>query len=506
MNKISCGKTDLLKLLSILAVAFCLISYLFYNYQYLGGSGDSVTILEQAEKLIPYHWAHGPLHPALIRLLTLFHLDAFEAAKLVSAVSALLMLLFSYLILKKVYSANTAIIMTLLFLLHPAFLENSVVVNNYSLAGFFTLLITFLLLSCEIFTIRQWFYMGLLTGSAFLGRGSILTLLISELILIWIFGHSRKFMKYISLMLGFAAPIVAWYAVHWGITGQLPLAKGWGMLSYYALLGTQWDSYVGMHEFRLQFESLNFLTQITYILKSFPKILIKRFCLFPAIVWYITPIFGTLFISALIYRFGRFSRKETIFLFSLFPSLIASVMSVSPDWGQYYIQVFPLLIGFGVLFFYDFTNSIAFLKSKQKLLIVLVVIVQGVWCLSQYQKIISDLNWTELKGVKDFLYSHTSENTKVACTAGSLRYKQAFSFVSLNFVPHKKDLDELLEYLSEKKVNYLVFLERHSLYSYPYFDYLLTPKHPLIPENLHLVYFVDKPKRAAVYYFLNNKP
>jgi hypothetical protein len=108
-------------------------------------------------------------------------------------------------------------------------------------------------------------------------------------------------------------------------------------------------------------------------------------------------------------------------------------------------------------------------------------------------------NWPEFTVAREFIETLRDSKTVVSTTAASFRYGTTVPFVDLDEILRPAESKEVAVRLRQKGVTHLIITERHTLYNFPDFKYLLEDRLDRPATGLKRELLIREPRRLAIY-------
>ncbi|UCG50922.1 MAG: glycosyltransferase family 39 protein [Candidatus Latescibacterota bacterium] len=161
-------------------------TFLFVSHYYpvVGGETDGVFYMMRSSTFFSVDPYHGPGFPWAIRVVRFFGVPPFPAAKLVSMISALLLLIAVYRLFATMSRPGEAAVATYVLALNPLFLIYSVAIMSDMLALALVFWVLAILFSHEGTRPSRLFLAGVIAGMAYLSRYLYLFLLLVPVLMV----------------------------------------------------------------------------------------------------------------------------------------------------------------------------------------------------------------------------------------------------------------------------------------------------------------------------------
>ncbi|MBE0593895.1 MAG: hypothetical protein IH616_16000 [Gemmatimonadales bacterium] len=297
------------------------------------------------------------------------------------------------------------------------------------------------------------------------------------------------------LGVGAAAPVVGWYAFLYAAQGYVPANYNFIHLTY--ALG-QFQSFSEMDQLTREYGS--FLG----VVRSDPMVPVrllgfgaKEILKFPFTVGFkIHFVLAGFLIPGLLTAVARRDSHAPwlmAFLVGLFLTGLAS-----RGWVPYYLPVVPFGVVLIVLALELLTRPWG--RAARLLIGGTLAAVVVAWTVAESARSFGDRNWVEFGVARRYLVRHAVPGGDVVSTsAASLIYGSELPFVDHSAIRTAGDSVDLVDWLREHSVTYLVISERHTLFEFPEMRSLLADVPRGVPVGLQRDTLITTPRRLAIY-------
>jgi hypothetical protein len=468
----------------------------------LGGPGDELRYYAQAAKLLPFvDNYYGPSYFVALRLVhDITSLSWFASGRLISWVSACVVLMLCARLFQHVLPRGAAYIALALVALAPDFIGQSYSSLTFMYGTVWLLLPILVLASANFADKRPWVVAGILFGIATLGRFQSTGFLLGAVCGFAFVRHPWKLRLRAALLVvaGFLLPLTAWHVF-------LLLAQGFTPTNFNFIHLT-----VALGEFQ-SFHDVNALIakygSVGGVLRADPLNLariiafaVRAILLFPfreapqmvglAAGWIVPGVFVAL---------AGEKNRAPWFGAMLMGLLLTGIGS--RGWTYYYIPCLPL-VAFAIV---TAIESIRGHLGARAVNAGWVIVLCSVLALSAVRVPYDfrSTDWPESTAVRAFLNSHHDPNMKVATTATSLEYGASFRVLDQDTIVSRVDSAGFVSALKRAGATHLVVTERHTLWVYPWMKPLLYADAHSSPPGLALDTLILSPYRIAVYRLTN---
>jgi len=451
---------------------------------------------------------HGPGYSWAIRVAVFLGLDLFSAAKLVSIVSALLFLVFAWLLMIPWNGPRAASIA--LFLLAPApavFLGGASILSDMLAAACF--LACFAVLSAPSrVTATHFALSGAVAALAYLTRSIYATALVIPIVFLLLKTYSddlnvnlRRLTAYAGAFAAITTPWLVfvyrekgspfWSLNHLNLAFRMyRRGQGWNAFPVEEAFAGAWDV--------LRADPVRFLTMwMDEIIRA------------PSRVLHLIPPLALVAAIGCLIWFLRFNRAKLAYVLAVTPYLLA----VSLVWHEdrYYLILAPLAASFIAEFITETSGAIAPLKipaplrpfSGRTVLHTAFIVVAVLLCAPQTFRRVRELladqapeyraaaRWIATHGVPSPSVLAAKPHVAFYCGARDIRFRD----VRLQDV----EVPELSGILKRSRPTYFVFDERYAAAEFPNLRSLLDQRQTPLPGILTPVFVTESPRKVVVY-------
>lgn len=484
----------------ITSCAFSLVASagLALRHTNLGGPGDELRYYAQAAKLLPFtDNYYGPSYFLALRLVhDIAGLSWFASGRLISWVSACIVLLLCTRLFHRVLPRGAAYYALALVALSPDFISQSYSSLTFMYGTVWLLLPILVLASAKFADPRPWLLAGILFGIAGLGRFQATGFLLGAVFGFVLVRCSWRLRARAALLVvaGFLLPLTAWHLFLLVAQGFAPsnfnfvhLTVALGEFQSFHDVGTLISKYGSMAGV-LRADPGNLPRIIAFAIRA---VLVFPFHEAPQMVglaagWIVPGVFLALA-----------DDKNRAPWFGAFVMGLLLTGIGSRGWTYYYLPCLPL-VAFAI------ATAIESVRGRLRPWVVNAnwgVVLCSVLALSAVRvpDDFSNVDWPESTVVRTFLNSHHDAGMKVATTATSLEYGANFPVLDQDSIVSSADSAEFVSVLKRAGATHLVVTERHSLWAYPWMKPLLYGDRRSTPPGLVLDTLILTPHRVAVY-------
>jgi hypothetical protein len=464
----------------------------------LGGPGDELGYYAQAAKLLPFtHNYYGPSYFVALRLAhDITGLSWFASGRLISWVSACVVLLLCARLFDRVLPRSAAYCALALVALSPDFISHSYSSFTFMYGAAWLLCPILVLVSAKFTDWRPWLLAGVLFGIAGLGRFQTTAFLLGA-----VFGFvfvrcpwKLRLRAALLVMGGFLLPLTAWHLFLLVAQGFAPsnfnfvhLTVALGQFQSFQDGGTLIDKYGSMGGV-LRADPRNLLRIMAFAIRA---LLVFPFHEAPQMValaagWIVPGVFVA---SA--------DEKNRAPWFGAFVMGLLLTGIGSRGWTFYYLPCLPLVA-------FTIATAIESVRGRVR-----PWVVNAQWCVALSSllalsavRVPDDFrfaDWPESTAVRTYLNSHHDAGMKVVTTATSLEYGANFLVLDQDTIVSRVDTAGFVSALERVGATHLVVTERHSLWEYPWMKPLLYADGHPAPPGLVLDTLILTPHRIAVY-------
>jgi hypothetical protein len=508
-----CPASRLCSAAGALAVTISLSSslVLLIENRVLSGPGDQLTYYRQAAQLLPFtdHF-YGPGYFVALRVVhDLTGLEWFAAGKLLSWISAWMVLLCTWLLARNLLGREPALLVVTLVALNPVFIDQSysslTAMFGAALALAAILATTLAASSCS----PVWFLCGLVFGLAGLTRFQNNALLIGALTGTLILPAMRvpaRLARAAWLAAGGVLPIVLWSALMHIIQGAPP--ENYNYVHMTIALG-EFESFLDVPTLLRKYGNMwDVLTADRIAPVRIAAFAAKEAVKFPfGIGFHLVFLAAAWVVPGLVAVCLRRSHHGPWLGAFLCGLLLTGIGS--RGWLHYYVLFLPftailvivaIRAAEGLPFRGPWWPSALRWVSPS---CAIVLVSTAAWSPFMVTASFQQNNWAELEPARRFLIENMGSDTVVCSTASSLVYGTSLRFIDQNAIIRPQETGHLVERLREHKVTHFVVTERHSLYEYPDLKPLLQDHVPSPLLGLRREFLVTAPMRLAIYRVLD---
>jgi hypothetical protein len=466
----------------------------------MGGPGDPLEWYRQAEQLLPFsHHYYGPVYFVAIRVLRdVVGWDWFTVGKMTSWLSAIAVLVGSYLLFAKVLGKRTRWIAVALVAANPVFITESYSAYALVFGAMWMLMALTLTVHVAERPPVQWLPAGVLFGIAYLARFQSLGFLLGAALGTLTMGSGdlrRRTTRVAALMTGAATVILLW-------SGFLIWKQGFVPANYNFVHLTP-----ALDEFQTFCEVDNLVTRYG----SMIGVLTADWTVAPRLAYYaakqalkfpfdigfrLTFLAVGWFIPGYIALVSKRDGRHASWLGAFTVGLILTGIG-SRGWTHYYVVFIPFVI----LVVTYFVELVARSQSPTIARVSLCVIVAStlVWSPGMVRWGFGERNWPELTVARKYIESRRDAATVVSTTAASFAYGSTVPFVDHDKIMCWEEPDRLVARLREHRVTHFIVTERHTVYSFPDLAYLLEDPIPRPLDGLKREMLIVRPRRLAIF-------
>lgn len=451
----------------------------------------------------------GPVYQIILALTGLiFKGDFFAAGKFINVLFSALSLFFVSKITASVSDLKTALLVTLLVSVNTYFIKFSyqpgtdmIFLSIYSSAVFFAL-------KKDGNKIRNFFFAGVLSGTAYLTRYTALSLILSVFLILILYYYKNfksevkpAFRESAKLISSYFIPVFLMAAV-WGFICLKKTGSFFYNLNYLnTALAVYKPENMRADEWTLNYEQTfgsfadvffrntgQFLYKIFF--ENFTGYFINDMSRLMPLFTGVVAVFG-LILFALNFK-SRSLNQKYFFLFSLLFYIQILFAFYSERFSLPLLPFYSFLIV--NILNYDFIQKYNFSFGKLKLFTVSVVVLISLNFIVSYGIIKTDLNSVpvEVLNISDWVKKNRNEN--ISGKTIMARKPQIAYYLDMKFevIPYSESYDELYRNILSKNADYLYFGFRESSILVPAVrNALLDYKNP--PEGLEVVTFIPYP-------------
>ncbi|NOY79200.1 MAG: glycosyltransferase family 39 protein [Calditrichaeota bacterium] len=402
---------------------------------------------------------HGPVYAIAVAFLTVFVGDVFHAGVVLSILSAILLGIGLYLILKNLYNFRIALFSMLL--LDIVLLPYSFVVGlDIFFAMLFTFSIYFFIRRFD-FNTRDLVLAGTFASLAFLVRYISVILPIAAFIILFFasdgFSIGEKIKKYIVFLIPIGVLMIPWYFISRTIHPEfsapgLSAAMAW---DFYGpgtpfggderrLIDPRFYSVTSVVFYDFKHFVFHYLHNIVDRFQSFSLLGLK----FPA-YYFLVP--------GIILAFLKSTKKQVVlFLYPVIGFLILCLVNYI---NRYYLFLFPFAVFWIVFFFFmdwDVKSPLSDLFSYKNIAIVLYLLTALFLFKTSYSesRVIIQREPRELLQVAHFLQGISRKGDRVIERKPNLAF---LAGLKDEFFPRVDSIDKLLDYAKKRKARFILY-------------------------------------------------
>jgi len=495
LSRISIRRLALAMAVACVGVA----AWLAVAYREMGGPGDQLEYFEQAAHLIPYvHHYYGPGYFVALRLVHMVvPLDWFSAGKVLALLSLAGYLIVCSALFGRLLGDKARWLALIVLVLTPEVLSGGYEVSTNMYTAVFVIAAIWVTTRARIDGHRDWLLAGFLFGLSYLTRFSSAGYILGAVAGVWLLRAPLKSRLRLTVLLGAGAalPVVGWYGFLYAVQGYVPANYNFIHLTY--ALG-QFQSFSEMDQLTREYGSF------FGVIRSDPTIPVrlltfgaKEFLKFPFTVGFkLHFVLAGFLIPGLLTTVARRDSHAPwliAFLTGLFLTGLAS-----RGWGPYYLPVVP----FGIILIVLALEALSrpWGRTARLLIGATLTLVVVAWTVAESTQSFRERDWVEFGVARRYLERHANPGRDVVSTSTpSLLYGSDLPFVDHSAFRNAAEPVDLVDWLREHSVNYLVVSERHTLFEFPELRPLLADVPRAVPAGLVRDTLITSPRRLAIY-------